>query len=95
MSQDHIPQLAETLFGPRDETPIPHPHEIRVPDELIRPEVQLTGEDGNAFNLIGLMRNALRDEGNPKTVLDRFTKEAMNGDYNHLLRTCMAYADVS
>jgi len=57
-------------------------------------KVQLTGEDGNAFAVIGAVTKALRAERVPKAEIDAFRNEAMAGDYNHLLRACMAWVDV-
>jgi len=56
-------------------------------------EVQLTGEDGNAFAIIGAVTKALRRAGHGDDV-QAFTNEAMAGDYDHLLRTAMAWVDV-
>jgi hypothetical protein len=68
---------------------------IKTPDNLIRPEVQLTGSDGNAFAIMGMMRRELRRAGNSPEVISEFINEAMSGDYDHVLRTAMAYAEVS
>lgn len=68
---------------------------MKVPDELIRPEVRLTGTDGNAFAVLGAVRRALREAGNPPEVVEAFTAEATAGDYDHLLLTAAAYAEVS
>ena len=56
--------------------------------------VQLTGTDGNAYALLGQMRNALRKGGVSKEEIDAFLKEAMSGDYSNLLATCARWADV-
>ena len=47
--------------------------------------------DGNAFSVIGSVTAALRKYGVSKQERDEFTNEAMAGDYNHLLRTCMKW----
>lgn len=57
-------------------------------------KVGLIGTDGNAFALMGKVSQALK-RGGHKDLVDEFTKEAMSGDYNHLLRTCMAYVEVN
>jgi hypothetical protein len=57
--------------------------------------VQLTGENGNAFMIIGLVRQALRYAGVGDDEVSQFTDEATSGDYDNLLRTCMRWADVS
>ena len=56
--------------------------------------VRLVGEDGNAFAILGNMQKALRRGGVPKEEIDEFMAEAMSGDYDHLLQTCMAWVDV-
>lgn len=55
--------------------------------------VQLTGTDGNAFTLMGKVKKALLQAGH-KELAQEFIKEAMSGDYNHLLQTCMEYVEV-
>ena len=59
-----------------------------------RPKVQLTGNDGNAFVIIGMVGNALSKAGQTEACIV-FWKEAMSGDYNHLLQTAMKYVEVS
>jgi len=56
--------------------------------------VELVGQDGNAFNLLGLMQRALKQHDIPKDQIDAFMQEAMSGDYNNLLQTCMQWVDV-
>lgn len=55
--------------------------------------VKLVGEDGNAFAVLGRVNKALKEAGRPKDG-KRFLEEAMQGDYNHLLRTAMKYVEV-
>jgi hypothetical protein len=54
--------------------------------------VQLVGEDGNAFAILGRVRKALKRAGH-RDVVDKFTAEATNGNYDHLLQTCMRWVD--
>jgi hypothetical protein len=56
--------------------------------------VQLSGNDGNAFAILGAVGKAMRRAGVPKSEIDAYTAEAMSGDYNDLLRTSMAYVNV-
>ena len=58
-----------------------------------KPTVKLVGTDGNAFALMGRVSNALRNAGLGDQVKP-FRDEAMSGDYNHLLQTCMKYVNV-
>lgn len=59
-----------------------------------RPKVKLIGTNGNAFAILGKVRDALKKAGQ-KTEAAEFLKEAMLGDYDHLLQTVMKYVDVS
>ena len=58
------------------------------------PEVQLTGNDGNAFAIMGAVSKALRKAGADKEYIDQYMDESMSGDYNHLLGVAMKYVDV-
>lgn len=55
--------------------------------------VQLVGEDGNAFAIMGRVKSALRDAGVTKEEIDKYTEESMSGDYDHLLRTAMDWVE--
>jgi len=57
--------------------------------------VHLTGEDGNAFAILGAVRKAMRDEGIKKAEIEKFTTEAKSGDYDNLLQTAMKWVSVS
>ena len=52
-------------------------------------KVQMVGEDGNAFAILGRVIKALRRGNIPKEEITKFQEEATNGDYNHLLATVM------
>ncbi len=56
-------------------------------------KVQLTGQDGNAFAVLGAVGRALRTAGHGDEV-DEFMAEATSGDYGHLLATAMRWVDV-
>ena len=58
-------------------------------------KVQLVGEDGNAFAILGRCRTAMREAKVPPEEIELFLKEARSGDYDHLLRTCMKWIDVA
>jgi hypothetical protein len=57
-------------------------------------KVKLTGKDGNAFAILGRVRVALKKAKVPQTEIDAFLSEAMSGDYNNLLCTCMKWVNV-
>lgn len=64
---------------------------IRTPPGLVLGVIDLEGQDGNAMFLIGAVRRALKTAGNTPQVLTAFSDEAMSGDYDHVLQTCIAY----
>ena len=55
--------------------------------------VQLTGTSGNAFAILGCVHRAILRSNHPE-LADIFLDEATEGDYNHLLSTCMRYVEV-
>ena len=57
-------------------------------------EVKLAGEDGNAFFIIGRVRQALRRGGVDEEVVAAFTEESTSGDYDNVIRTAMKYVEV-
>ena len=59
-----------------------------------KPVVKLIGEDGNAFAILGKVKKALRAANYPQETIEKFTTEAMSGDYNNLLQVCMKYVEV-
>ena len=58
-------------------------------------DVQLSGEDGNAFAIMARVTKALRNAGATKEQLDEYYKESTSGDYDHLLRTACAWVNVA
>ena len=56
--------------------------------------VELVGNDGNAFAVLGSVSKAMRRAGVDKSDIDAFMDEAMSGDYNHLLQTAMNWVNV-
>jgi len=57
-------------------------------------KVKLSGINGNAWNLLGVMSKAMKKAELPKEEINLFTEQATSGDYNNLLRTCMEWVDV-
>ena len=53
--------------------------------------VQLTGIDGNAFAILGAVTKAMRKANCHAEEIAEFKDEAMSGNYEHLLQTCMAW----
>jgi Domain of unknown function (DUF4314) len=76
----------------------PSPSSPAMPEDPTQPrypevQVQLSGEDGNAFAILGRTAAALRAAGVPQEEIDAFFAEATSGDYDHLLHTTMAWVD--
>ena len=57
-------------------------------------KVKLVGTDGNAFALLAKCKTAGRKAGYTQAQLDAFMKQAMSGNYDHLLTTCLEWFDV-
>jgi hypothetical protein len=55
--------------------------------------VQLSEGDGNAFAILGKVKNALRNAGHEQLVKE-YLEEATSGDYDHLLQVTMSYVHV-
>ncbi len=60
-----------------------------------KPELVLTGEDGNAFSILGRARRALKDAGYSNEEVERYQVEVTEGDYNLLISVTMNWLDVS
>lgn len=58
-------------------------------------KVKLVGSDGNAFAVMGKVKQALRKGGVSKEETDVFLEECTSGDYNNLLATCCKWVVVS
>mgnify|MGYP001480778068 FL=1 len=57
-------------------------------------EVELVGQDGNAFAIMGAVTKALRQNGYTADDIDEYRNEASSGDYNNLLRVTMEWVEV-
>lgn len=56
--------------------------------------VKLVGEDGNAFFIMGKVKQALEASGVPESEVREFITEATSGDYNACLRAAMHWVEV-
>ena len=56
--------------------------------------VQLTGNDGNAFAIMGAVNKALKKAGATEEELKAYYAESTSGDYDNLLRTAMRWVNV-
>jgi hypothetical protein len=61
---------------------------------LTKPTVKLIGQDGNAFSIMGHVKQALRRAGADKEYIDKYLNESISGDYDNLLTVSMEYVDV-
>lgn len=63
-------------------------------DDQAKPVVQLIGNDGNIFSIMGRVRKALRDAG-LKASAEVYTKRVMGcGSYDEALQITMEYVEV-
>lgn len=60
---------------------------IKYPDI----HVQLSGNDGNAFMVLGLCQRAAKKGGLSEKEISAFMTEAQAGNYSHLLNTAMTW----
>ena len=57
--------------------------------------VDLSEQDGNAYFIIGRVVKTLRRAGATPEQIDKFTTDALSGDYDHVLQTCMKWVEVT
>jgi len=62
-------------------------------DTFVKPEVELVGQDGNAFAIIGRVSKALRKAGSPEKAKEFQNKALRSSDYDALLQLCMDYCE--
>ena len=61
---------------------------------MSKPELELSGHDGNVFYIIGRAIKVAYRAGWTDIEIRKFREEAESGDYDHALQTCMKYFDV-
>lgn len=66
-----------------------YPDVPKYPDVV----VQLSGEDGNAFFIMGRVAKALRRAGASPDEIEDFYSEATSADYNNLLQVCQRWVE--
>jgi hypothetical protein len=57
--------------------------------------VQLSGNDGNAFAIMGTVKSALKKAGASNEELDQYISDSMSGDYDNFLRVAMEWVEVA
>jgi hypothetical protein len=70
---------------------MPDTTDIKYPDI----HVQLTGQDGNPIVVLFTVCKEMKKAGVPQEEQDAFRAEALSGDYDQLLQTCMKWVHVS
>ena len=65
-------------------------NKIKYPDI----KVKLSGENGNAFNILAICRRAMKRAHLPESEIEAFITEATNSNYDHLLATVCEHFNV-
>lgn len=63
-------------------------------EDRLKPQLKLTGADGNAFAILGRAQRAAFKAGWSRCDIAAFMDKARGGDYDHLLRVVMDHFDV-
>jgi ribosomal protein S9 len=58
-------------------------------------DVQLTGNDGNAFAIMGAVSKAIKKAGATSEQVKEYMDESMSGNYDNLLRVACRWANCS
>lgn len=58
-------------------------------------EVQLSGEDGNGFLIVGRVSKALRRAGVSSEEIEQYREEATAGDYDNLITVTGKWVEVA
>ena len=61
--------------------------------ETTKPTVQLSGEDGNIFSIVGRCRRALKRAGRQDLADEMSEKVKKSGSYDKALQIVMDYVD--
>jgi hypothetical protein len=56
--------------------------------------VKLSGEDGNAFSILGRVKAALQKAGATDEEVNEYLADSMQGDYDNLLQTALRWVTV-
>lgn len=66
----------------------------RTTTKKAKPFLQLVGQDGNAFAILGAALRAAKKAGWSEAQRDAYTSRAMSGDYQNLLAVTLEFFDV-
>ena len=89
IQQQPAPTPAPALTPVRPPEPDPVP-DVRYPGVTVK----LLGTSSEALAITGEVRRALKRHGVSSDETTKFLTEALSGDYNHLLQTCMKWVNV-
>lgn len=66
------------------------------PDAPLYPDivVRLTGVDGNTMSILSVVTRALRQAKLGPKKMKEFFNEAISGDHDHAIQTCMKWVTV-
>ena len=64
---------------------------MRAPEE--KPVLKMAELNGNAFPVLGSVKQSLKRSGADQEYIDKYLSEAMSGDYYNLLAVSMEYVD--
>lgn len=56
--------------------------------------VNLSGNDSNAFAILGNVKRSMKKANVPSADVDAFFEQAMSGDYDELLQTCHRWVTI-
>lgn len=60
----------------------------------MKPKAKLIGENGNIFNLMGIVSRTLKDAGEPEKAREMVEKVTQSGSYDEALRVLMEYVEI-
>ena len=63
-------------------------------NETKLPKLELVGEDGNAFYIIGKAVKVAKKAGWDEERIKKFQEDCFSGDYDNVLQLCMKNFDV-
>lgn len=64
--------------------------DIKYPEVIVKN----FGRDGNTMALVGECKKAAKEAGISPKLIGEFIDEALSGDYDHVLQTCIKWFDV-
>jgi len=56
--------------------------------------VHLIGATGDMWSVVGQVRRAMMNANVPDDTIAVFVREATAGNYNHMIRVCMAWVNI-